>query len=131
MRKLFRVTGVTALALGALSLGAEAQEKQVGLVLGANFATLNVGSGVDFSTGLGTRTGFVGGIFVSIPVGDGGVSIEPEVLYIYAGRHIRQCSLRRHATPLTTSRSPFSSNGPRIPVARGFTSCWDRPSASM
>jgi len=82
MRKLLRIPLFAALALVALALTAQAQQKSVGLVAGANFATLN---GDDVSDGTGTRTGFVGGIFVAIPVGGGNWFIEPEVLYSMQG----------------------------------------------
>lgn len=83
MRKLFRISTLAALALGAAAVTAQAQEKQFGLLLGANFATLN---GSDYvSPGSGTRTGFVGGLFMAIPIGGGNWFIEPEVLYSMQG----------------------------------------------
>ena len=83
MLKLFRIPTLAALALSAMALTAQAQQKSVGLVAGANFATIN---GSDYvSPGSGTRTGFVGGLFVAIPVGGGNWFIEPEVLYSMQG----------------------------------------------
>jgi hypothetical protein len=82
MLKLFRISTLAALALGATALTAQAQTKSVGLVAGANFATLN---GDEVSDGAGTRTGFIGGLFVAIPVGGGNWFIEPEVLYSMQG----------------------------------------------
>ncbi len=83
MPRFLRVSTLAALALAATALTAQAQEKQVGLLLGANFATLN---GSDYvSDGAGTRTGFVGGLFVAIPLGGGNWFIEPEVLYSMQG----------------------------------------------
>lgn len=82
MRKFLRVTALTALAVGAMAMTAEAQGKSLSLLAGANFATLN---GDDISDGTGTRVGFVGGLVVAIPVGDGGVAIEPGVLYSMQG----------------------------------------------
>jgi hypothetical protein len=82
MRKLFRISTLAALALGAAAVTAQAQEKSFGLVAGANFATIN---GNDISDGTGTRTGFVGGLFFAIPVGGGNWAIEPEVLYSMQG----------------------------------------------
>jgi hypothetical protein len=82
MRKIFRISTLAVLALGAMAITASAQTKSVGLVAGANFATLN---GDDVSDGSGTRTGFVGGLFVAIPVGGGNWYIEPEVLYSMQG----------------------------------------------
>jgi hypothetical protein len=82
MRKFLRTSGLAAIALGAFALTAQAQAKQVGLVAGVNFATLN---GSDISDGAGTRTGFIGGLFVAVPLGDGNWAIEPEVLYSMQG----------------------------------------------
>lgn len=82
MPRFLRVSAIAALAIAATALTAQAQEKQVGLVLGANFASMN---GDDMSDGAGTRTGFVGGLFVAIPVGGGNWFIEPEVLYSMEG----------------------------------------------
>jgi hypothetical protein len=83
MRKLFRISTLAALALGATALTAQAQRaKQVGIVAGVDFATLN---GADVSDGSTTRTGFQGGLFVAIPLGDGGWAIEPELLYSMQG----------------------------------------------
>ena len=83
MSKVPRIVVLAGLALGVSVVTAEAQgAKQMGLVAGANFATLN---GDDISDGAGTRTGFVGGLFVAIPVGSGGLAIEPEVLYSMQG----------------------------------------------
>lgn len=82
MRKFLRVTALTALAVGAMAMTAQAQEKTVSLLLGANFASL---SGDDIPDEYGTRTGFVGGIAVGIPVGGGSVAIEPGVLYSMQG----------------------------------------------
>ncbi len=82
MRKILRVSALTMLALAAASHTAAAQEKEVGIVAGVDFATLNGG---DISDGTTTRTGFQGGLFVAIPLGDGGWAIEPELLYSMQG----------------------------------------------
>lgn len=82
MPRFLRVSTAAALALAATALTAQAQEKQVGLLLGANFATLN---GDDMSDGAGTRTGFVGGLFFAFPVGGGNWYVEPEALYSMQG----------------------------------------------
>jgi len=82
MRTLFRISALAALALGALAVSAQAQEKTVGLVAGVGLSTM---TGNDLSDGTKTRVGFTGGIFVDIPVGGGNVAIEPEVLYSSKG----------------------------------------------
>lgn len=82
MRKFFRISTLAALALGAAAVTAQAQNKTFGLLAGANFATIN---GSDISDGTGTRTGFVGGLFVGIPLSGGNWSIEPELLYSMQG----------------------------------------------
>ena len=82
MPRFLRVLTGAALALAATALTAQAQAKQMGLVLGANFATIN--SDV-LEDGLGTRTGIVGGLFVAFPIGGGNWFVEPEVLYSMQG----------------------------------------------
>jgi hypothetical protein len=81
MRKFFRVTALSTLALGAMAMTAEAQ-KTMGLVAGVALSTM---SGDFSSEGNGTRTGFVGGIVVGIPVGSGNIQIEPGLLYSMKG----------------------------------------------
>lgn len=89
MRKLFRISTLAALALCATALTAQAQRaKQMGLVAGVDFTTLNGctdGTDCFISDGSSSKTGFVGGLFVGIPVGSGNTWIEPEVLYISKG----------------------------------------------
>lgn len=82
MPRFLRVATLAGLALAATAFTAQAQEKEVGLLLGANFATIN---GSDISDGTGTRTGFVGGLFFAFPLGGGNWYIEPEVLYSMQG----------------------------------------------
>ena len=82
MRAFFRISAVATLALAASALTAQAQTKKMGIVAGANFATIN---GNDISDGVSTRTGFVGGLFVAIPIGSGQWMIEPEALYSMQG----------------------------------------------
>lgn len=83
MSNVSRMSALVGLSLGLSVMVGHAQgTKTMGLVAGANFATLN---GDDVSEGAGTRTGFVGGLFVAIPVGSGGLAIEPEVLYSMQG----------------------------------------------
>ncbi len=92
MRKFFRISALTALALGVTALTAEAQRaKQVGVVAGVDFTTFSGctydGTAADcwISDNTTSKTGFVGGLFVGIPVGGGNTWIEPEVLYISKG----------------------------------------------
>jgi hypothetical protein len=80
MQKILRVSTLAALALGALAMTAQAQEKTMGIVAGASFSKA---TGSDAS-GATTKTGFVGGLFVGIPAGTS-VVIEPEVLYSMKG----------------------------------------------
>jgi hypothetical protein len=90
MHRFFRISALAVLALGATALTADAQRaKQVGIVAGVDFTTLNGCDAGDencwISEGTTTRTGFVGGLFVGIPVGGGNTWIEPELLYISKG----------------------------------------------
>ncbi len=93
MRKFFRVSALAALALGVTAMTAEAQrEKQVGAVVGVDFTTFsgcsysdNTADNCFISDNTTSKTGFVGGIFVGLPVGGGNTWIEPEVLYISKG----------------------------------------------
>ncbi|MEZ4412259.1 MAG: porin family protein [Gemmatimonadales bacterium] len=81
MRKSFRIFAVTAVALAATAMTAQAQQaKQFGIVAGVDFADI---TGTDFD-GTSSKTGFVGGLYVAIPMGDR-VAIEPEVLYASKG----------------------------------------------
>jgi len=82
MSRLFRVASLAVLALGLTAMSAQAQKKTMGIVAGVDFATLN-GSGVPDAAG--SRTGFQGGLFYAIPVGTGGLAIEPEALYSMQG----------------------------------------------
>jgi hypothetical protein len=81
MRKFFRVTALTALAVGAMAMTAEAQ-KTIGLVAGVGLSSM---SGDFSSDGNSSRTGFTGGIVVGIPVGGGNMQIEPGLLYSSKG----------------------------------------------
>ena len=81
MRKLFRISAMTAVALGTIAFSAEAQRaKQFGIVGGV---AINSISGDDFD-GTDSRTGFMGGFYVAVPVGTS-IDIEPEVLYVQKG----------------------------------------------
>jgi len=82
MRKLFRISALAALALGMTALTAEAQRaKTFGIVAGVDFANV---SGDDISEGTSSKTGFMGGFFVGLPIGTN-VDIEPEILYAMKG----------------------------------------------
>jgi len=82
MHKLFRISALAALALGATALTAQAQAKKTfGAVAGVDFANV---TGTDVSDGTSTLTGFMGGLFFGIPAGTSLV-IEPEVLYAMKG----------------------------------------------
>jgi hypothetical protein len=90
MRKLFSVAALAVIVLGAVVQPAQAQRaKQLGLVAGVDFTTINGCSATDnncfISEGSSSKTGFVGGLFVGIPVGGGNTWIEPELLYIQKG----------------------------------------------
>ena len=81
MRKSFRIFAVAAVALAATALTAQAQgAKQFGIVAGVDFANMS-GDDVDNTS---SKTGFVGGFYVAIPIADR-VAIEPEVLYASKG----------------------------------------------
>jgi len=81
MRKSFRIFAVAAVALAATALTAQAQSAtQFGIVAGVDFTDI---SGTDFD-GTSSKTGFVGGLYVAIPMGDR-IAIEPEVLYANKG----------------------------------------------
>lgn len=83
MRKFFRISALATLALGLTAMTAQAQgAKQFGILAGVGFANM---SGSDIDDGdLGTRTGFVGGLYYSMPVA-ARVAIEAEVLYAMKG----------------------------------------------
>ncbi|MEZ4412258.1 MAG: porin family protein [Gemmatimonadales bacterium] len=82
MRKLIRISALAALALSAFAMTAQAQEKTMGIVAGVDFSTM---TGDWASDGNSSRTGFMGGLFYTIPVGGGNIAIEPEVLYSMKG----------------------------------------------
>lgn len=85
MHKYFRIATLATLALGATALTAQAQgAKSFGVLAGVGFANMS-GSDLD-GTDAGTKTGFVGGLYFSMPVGSS-VAIEPEVLYAMKGSH--------------------------------------------
>ena len=84
MRKFIRLSALLAMALGTTALTAQAQgAKQFGILAGVGFATMSDGDDFD-GLALGTRTGFVGGLYFSLPVAPR-MAIEPEVLYSMKG----------------------------------------------
>ena len=92
MRKLFCAAAAAALVVGVAVQPAQAQRaKQVGIVAGVDFTKFSgctYTDGTDncfISDGSSSKTGFVGGLFVGVPVGSGNTWIEPEVLYISKG----------------------------------------------
>ena len=91
MRKFFRISALAALALRVTALTAQAQRaKQFGIVAGAAFTDFSgcISEGTmtaATSPGTTSKTGFVGGLFVGLPVGGGNTWIEPELLYIGKG----------------------------------------------
>lgn len=86
MRKFIRISALSTLALALTALTAQAQgAKQFGILAGVDFATMS-GSDLD-GADLSSRTGFVGGLYFSLPVA-ARVAIEPEVLYAMKGTKI-------------------------------------------
>ena len=87
MRAFVRHIALTAAAAAVLAAPASAQSvKNVGVIAGVNFSTFS-GSDADLtSIGLdkGTLTGFLGGVFVDIPLGTS-VMLEPSAVYIGRG----------------------------------------------
>lgn len=83
MRKFFRISALTVVAVALTTLSAQAQgAKQIGIVAGVGFANM---SGSDFDdANLSSKTGFVGGLYLAVPVG-ARMAIEPEVLYAMKG----------------------------------------------
>ena len=86
MRKFIRISALSTLALALSTLTAQAQgAKQFGILAGVDFATMS-GSDLD-GADLSSRTGFVGGLYFSLPVA-ARVAVEPEVLYAMKGTKI-------------------------------------------
>lgn len=84
MHKFFRISTLAVLALGATALTAQAQgAKQFGILAGVGFANMSTSGDFD-GLEMGTRTGFVGGLYFSLPVA-ARMAIEPEVLYTMKG----------------------------------------------
>jgi len=91
MHRFFRISALAALALGVTALTAQAQRaKTFGVVAGVDFSTLTGCTDAndptcDLSDGISSKTGFMGGFFVGIPIGAGGWTLEPELLYAQKG----------------------------------------------
>jgi hypothetical protein len=79
--KLFRVSALAAVTLAAVSATASAQSSmKIGALAGVDFTNL---TGDDVS-GLSSKTGFIGGLYVGFPMGKS-IVLEPEVLYVNKG----------------------------------------------
>ncbi len=79
--KVFRVSGLAALTLAAVAATASAQSTiRFGALAGVDFTNLTG----DSVSGLSSKTGFAGGLYVGFPMGKSFV-IEPEVLYVNKG----------------------------------------------
>jgi len=95
MPKFFRHAVLAALAIAALASTAEAQStKHWGIIGGMDFSTFtgsdadgqtfDFGGGDSFTSTKGSLTGFMGGLYVAIPIGTS-VVFEPELLYAGKG----------------------------------------------
>jgi len=85
MSKFFRAASLVVLALGLTAMSAQAQQKTMGLIAGVDFSTLT-GSDVNSDFGnVSSKTGFMGGLFVAVPLGNAGFAFEPELLYANKG----------------------------------------------
>lgn len=81
MAKMFRVSALAALTLAAVTATASAQSTtKFGAVAGVDFSTLTG----DSVSGLSSKTGFAGGLYVGFPMGKS-LEIEPELLYVNKG----------------------------------------------
>ncbi len=111
MRKFIRISSVAAVALAASALTAQAQEKQVGILAGATFATM---TGDDISN-TSTVTSFAGGIYALFPSSE---RFGFEVDALYAGKGVSDAD---------NSDNKITTGYIEIPVlARyGFTSVTD------
>jgi len=86
MPTFFRRVALASLALSAFALTAQAQTKSFGILGGVDFSSFN-GSDADLSAAgfdKGSSTGFVGGLFATIPTGKS-IVFEPELLYVNKG----------------------------------------------
>jgi hypothetical protein len=79
--KAFRVPALAALALAAVTTTSSAQSSmKIGALVGVDFTNLTG----DSVSGLSSKTGFAGGLYVGFPMGKS-FMIEPEVLYVNKG----------------------------------------------
>lgn len=79
--KLFRVSALAALTLAAASATASAQSSmKFGALIGVDFTNLTG----DSVSGLSSKTGFAGGLYVGFPMGKS-IVLEPELLYVNKG----------------------------------------------
>lgn len=113
MRTLIRTSTLAALALSAAALTAEAQgTKHVGIIGGVDFATftgsdaaggsfIDPGAGFTLTMDKKSLTGFLGGLFVTIPAGNS-LLFEPEVLYAAKGA--------KYATTITDGVDTFTGD---------------------
>jgi outer membrane protein with beta-barrel domain len=76
--KFLRMTATAALLVAAMTATASAQT--IGITAGATFNTLN-GDDAEDVFGFESKTGFVGGAYLNLPLGGGSLSLEPAVLY--------------------------------------------------
>ena len=90
-----RIAALATLAMTVTALPTLAQgQKEFGIVGGATFSTFTGSDAEDYSTDFGggdfwhqsqtSKVGFVGGVYVAIPIGSS-VVIEPELLYTQKG----------------------------------------------
>ena len=82
--KFLRMPSTAALLLAAMTATASAQT--IGLTAGATFNTI---SGDDVEDVFESKTGFVGGAYLNLPLGGGAFSVEPAVLYSMKGANIQ------------------------------------------
>jgi Outer membrane protein beta-barrel domain len=82
--KFLRMTATAGLLVAALTATASAQT--IGLTAGATFNTI---SGDDVEDVFESKTGFVGGAYLNLPLGGGAFSLEPAVLYSMKGANFQ------------------------------------------
>jgi hypothetical protein len=80
MNRRLRTPALAMLLIATTTMTAQAQSKTFGAVLGVDFASLHG----DALSKAGTKTGFMGGLFLDIPAGTS-LMIEPQVLYAGQG----------------------------------------------
>ena len=82
--KFLRMTATAVLLVAAMTATASAQG--IGITAGATFNSI---SGDDVEDVFESKTGFVGGAYLSLGLGGGGLSLEPAVLYTMKGANIQ------------------------------------------